>query len=78
MKFRENKNPCEVPKITLSFTDVSKSCPSREFLTWQLFLLMLLRKFPNLQYKQFQGNNECMDQPFKHYLQSALHKCFVH
>ena len=26
-------------EITLSFTDISNACPSREFLTWQLCLL---------------------------------------
>ena len=31
-------------KITMSFTDVGKSCPSREFLTSQLCLLMLFAK----------------------------------
>ena len=43
-------------KIPLSFTHVGKSCPSCEFLTWQICLLMLFEKikfspkFPNLQY----------------------------
>ena len=42
--------------ITLSFTDVGKSCHSRKFLTSQICLLTLfakikfLTKFPNLQY----------------------------
>ena len=42
-------------EITMSFTDVGKSCPSREFLTSQMCLLMLFakikfsRKFQNLQ-----------------------------
>ena len=42
-------------EITLSFTDMCKSCPSREFLASQICLLMLFakikfsRKFPNLQ-----------------------------
>ena len=45
-----------IGEITLSFTDASKSCPSRNFLTLQTCLLMLFekikfsRKFPNLQY----------------------------
>ena len=40
-------------KITLSFTDVGKSGPHRDFSTWQICLLMLFakikfsRKFPN-------------------------------
>ena len=40
----------------LSFTDVGKSCQSRDFFTWQICLLTLFvkikfsRKFPNLQY----------------------------
>ena len=29
---------------TLSFTDVSKSCQSREFLTWQICLLRVFAK----------------------------------
>ena len=42
--------------ITLSITDIGKSCPSREFLVSQICLLTLFakikfsRKFPNLQY----------------------------
>ena len=42
--------------ISLSLTDVGISCPSREFLMWQMSLLTLFakikcsRKFPNLQY----------------------------
>ena len=49
--------PSRNGKITLSFTDIRISCPSREFLTSQICLLMLFakinlsRKFPNLQYK---------------------------
>ena len=40
VKFRENKSSpnCE---ITLSFTNGGKSCPSRECLTWQIYLLTL-------------------------------------
>ena len=43
--------------ITLSFTDIGKSCPSHDFLTWQICLLTLfvkikfLQKFRNLQFK---------------------------
>ena len=43
-------------EITPSFTDIGKSCPSREFLTSQICLLMLFatiklsRKFLDLQY----------------------------
>ena len=43
-------------KITLSFIDVGKLGPHREFLTWQICLLPLFlkikfsQKFPNLQY----------------------------
>ena len=36
-------------EITLSFTDISKSCPNRNFFTSQICLLTLLAKFPNLQ-----------------------------
>ena len=48
--------PLQNEEITVMFTDVGKSCPSREFLTWQMRLLMIFvkikfsRKFPNLQY----------------------------
>ena len=47
-KFRENKtfakiNPHEMAK-PLSFTDVGKSCPTREFLTSQICILMLFAK----------------------------------
>ena len=34
-KFRENKTPAK-GRNTLSFTDAVKSCPSREFATWQV------------------------------------------
>ena len=43
-------------EITLLFTDIGESCPSRKFLTSQICLLMLFakinfsRKFPDLQY----------------------------
>ena len=43
-------------EITLSFTDIGKSCPSCEYLTPQICLLTLFtkikfsRKFPDLQY----------------------------
>ena len=43
-------------KITLSLTDVGKSCPSREFLRWQICYLMQFAKIKlswkvlNLQY----------------------------
>ena len=43
-------------EITMSFTDICKSCPSRKFLASQICLLMLFgkikfsRKFPDLQY----------------------------
>ena len=55
-KFRENK-PSRNGDITLSFTDICKSCPCHKILTWQICLLTLfakiniLRKFPNLQFK---------------------------
>ena len=48
--------PSQNGEITLSFTDIGKSCPSREFLMAQICLLMLFakikfsRKFPDLQY----------------------------
>ena len=47
-----NSRNCE---MTMSFTDVGKSYPCHEFLTWQISLLTLfakiklLQKFPNLQ-----------------------------
>ena len=47
--------PSRNGEITMSFTDVGKSCPSRLFLTSQLCLLTLFekikfsQKFPNLQ-----------------------------
>ena len=43
-------------EITLSFTDIGNSCPSREYLTFQICILTLFakikfsRKFPDLQY----------------------------
>ena len=49
-------NPLKNGENTLSFTDIGTSCPSHEFLTWQICLLALLakikfsRKFLNLQY----------------------------
>ena len=51
--FVKNKNPCQ---IILSFTDIGKSCPSREFITLQICLstlfakIKLSQKFLNLQY----------------------------
>ena len=39
--------PARNGKITMSFADIRISCPSREFLTSQICLLMS-RKFPNL------------------------------
>ena len=48
--------PLQNGKITLSFTDVGKSCPSRKFSMWQICLLRLFAKikfsqsFPILQY----------------------------
>ena len=50
-------------EITQSFTDLAKSCPSRELVTSQISVLTLfakikfLLKFPDLQY--------CDDEPFK-------------
>ena len=55
MKFREIKMSRN-DKITLLFTDIRISCPSREFLMSQICLLMLFakmkfsQKFPDLQY----------------------------
>ena len=42
-KFREKKSLGN-EEITLSFTDIGKSCPSREFLTSQICLLKLFAK----------------------------------
>ena len=53
-KFREDK-PSRNGEITLSFTDIGKSCPSGEFLTSQICLfarfakIKFSRKFANLQ-----------------------------
>ena len=53
-KFRENKSSQNV-EITLSFTDIVNSCPSRGFLALQMCYLTLLAKiklspkFPDLQ-----------------------------
>ena len=52
--------PSRNGEITLSFTDVGKSCPSREFLTWHLCILTLfakkkiLAKFPDSQYTNYE------------------------
>ena len=57
--------PLRNGEITLSFTDVGKSSPSHEFLTWQICLLTLFtkiklsRKIPNLQYF-YGGNTGCL------------------
>ena len=40
MKIKQSRNG----EITLLFTDVGKSCPSREFLMWQICLLTLFAK----------------------------------
>ena len=54
-KFRENK-PSRNGEITMSFTNIGKSCPTCEFISSQICLLMLFakikcsRKFPDLQY----------------------------
>ena len=34
--------PSQIDTIILSFTDVSKSCPSRELLTWQICILTFI------------------------------------
>ena len=53
-KLRENKSSRN-GKITLSFTDLGKSCPSHEILTTKICLLTLFAKmrfslkFPDLQ-----------------------------
>ena len=55
VKFRENKSS-QNDETTLSFTDVSKSCPSHKFLISQICLLTLFVKikfsriFLNLHY----------------------------
>ena len=47
--------PSQIGDITLSFTDIGKSCPVRDFFTSQMCLLTLFgkikfsQKFPNLQ-----------------------------
>ena len=53
-----------VGEITLSFTDIGKSCPCRKFSASQICVLTLFakikvsRKFPNLQYVlAFNANN---------------------
>ena len=51
-------------KITLSFTDVGKSCASCKFLTWKICLLTLFvkiklsQKFLNLNYVHREGSDE--------------------
>ena len=40
MKIKHSRNG----KITLSFTDIRKSCPSREFLTSQICLFSAIRQ----------------------------------
>ena len=53
VKIRPSRNG----EITLSFTNIGKSCLSCEFLTSYIYLLRLFakikfsRKFPNVQYK---------------------------
>ena len=47
--------PSQIGNITLLFTDVGKSCPSREFLTWQICLLMLFVKL-HICYAKFDKN----------------------
>ena len=58
-------------EITLSFTDIEKSCPSREFLASQICLLTLFariktsRKFPDLLntvYKMHRTNYKISEQ----------------
>ena len=62
--------PSRRGKITLSFTDIGISCPSRDFITSQICLLMLFakikfsRKFPNLQYAYF--NAHCVRMNLEH------------
>ena len=49
-------NPSQNGEITFEFIDVGKSCPSCEFLTWQICILTLSaklkfsRNFSNLSY----------------------------
>ena len=52
-------------KITLSISDVGKSCPSRGFLMWQIFLLAA--KFLNLQYLIF-----CSYCKFENFLENFI------
>ena len=42
--FADADAPQEMAKITLSLSDVGKSCPSRKFFTWEICLLMLFPK----------------------------------
>ena len=57
IKFRENTILAKW-RINLSFTDIGKSCPSHDFLTYHICLLTLFakikfsRKFPDLQYSK--------------------------
>ena len=59
LKIKSSRNG----EITLSFTDIGKSCPSRKFFMSQIGLLTLFakikfsQKFPNLQYI---GPKKCM------------------
>ena len=61
-------------EITLSFTDIGKSCPSWEYLTSQICLLTLFtkikfsKKFPNLQYiiVEFPGHTHLLFVCYSH------------
>ena len=78
MKIRESRNG----EITLSFTDIGKSCPSCYFLTFQICFLTLfgiikfLRKFTNLQLyliSMHQDMFQCSHNPLSH---RDTFKCF--
>ena len=44
---------------SLSFTDIGKSCPSREYLTWQVCLLTLFAKLEMFEFTVMEGA-ECI------------------
>ena len=67
-KFRENKTLAQWrDPSSLPFTDMGKSCHSREFFTSQICLLTLFakikfsRKFPNLQYLPYRQTHTPYD-----------------
>ena len=65
MKIKSSRNG----EITLSFTDIGKSCPSSEFLTLQICLLTLLAKINSC--GNFRIYSKCDIETF--FFQTKLH-----